>query len=257
MRRRVHPPRAYRPNRVLAAGSLLWRYEDVSMARDSNLARHRAEHRDKPSSRRSEIIDAAEALFLERGIARTSLIDIAQRVGVTRVTLYRYFEGRDQLAFEVAGRMITRLVTNAREAIPAGAEPLEAARAALGALITQFEHNRDAHWYLTVLDSYRPFRHISEELAAWYTARSLEALQLDGTISAVSFDVETAERLVTLMHMVMGVLGRYAIKRGILPRGPVALETQLRHLEELVFNYFDTIIVPQARAPAPEPPMTA
>ena len=223
------------------------------MVRDSNLARYRAEHRDKPSSRRSEIIDAAEALFLERGIAATSLIDIAQRVGVTRTTLYRYFEGRDQLAFEVAGRMITKLVTKAQEAVPAGAGPLEAARAAAMSLITQFEHNRDPHWYLTVLDSYRPFRHISEELASWYTARSLEALQLDGTIAAGCFDDETAGRLVTLMHMLMGVLGRYAIKRGILHRGPVDLETQLRHLENLVLNYFDTIIAPQARPPAPEP----
>ena len=223
------------------------------MARDSNLAQYRAERGDKPSGRRSEIIDAAEVLFLERGIAGTSLIDIAQRVGVSRVTLYRYFEGRDQLAFEVAGRMITKLVTGAREAIPAGAGPLEAARAAARSLITRFEHNREAHWYLTVLDSYRPFRHISEELASWYTARSLEALQLDGTIAAGSFDDETTERLVTLMHMVMGVLGRYAIKRWILHRGPVALEPQLRHLEELVLNYFDTIIAPQAKPAAPEP----
>ncbi len=222
------------------------------MAQRSGLARHRAERADESSSRRSEIISAAEELFLERGIATTTIIDIAQRVGVTRTTLYRYFEGRDELAFEVAGRTIAKLVTKALEAVPAGAEPVEAARAALVSLITQFEHHRDAHRYLTVLDSYRPFRGISEELASWYTSRSREALDLDGTIMAGSFDDETAERLVTLTHILMGVLGRYAIKREILHRGPVALETHLRNLEELVLNYFDTIIAPQAKPPAPK-----
>ena len=220
------------------------------MAERGGLARHRAERAGESSSRRSEIIDAAEALFVERGIAGTTVIDIAGRVGVTRTTFYRYFEGRDELAFEVAGRMIAKLSTTAREAVPAGAGPVEAARAALGALITHFEHNRDAHRYLMLLDSYRPFRSIGEEHQRRYTSRSREALDLGVTFADDALDDEAAERLVALTGVVMGVLGRFAIKREILGRGPLALHQRLEYLEELVHNYFDTIITPPAEPPA-------
>ena len=135
------------------------------MARPSDLALDRAESRSTPSDRRSQIIDAAEALFLERGIAATTVTDIADRVGVTRVTLYRYFEGRDELAFEVSERMIRRLAASAWEAVPAGASPVEAARAALGALVARFEDNRDAHMYLTVQHQRRIRRHAYVSLA--------------------------------------------------------------------------------------------
>ncbi|MDE0654204.1 MAG: TetR/AcrR family transcriptional regulator [bacterium] len=219
------------------------------MAQQSNLARHRAEREGRSSNRRSEIIDAAEALFLERGIAATTMTDIAERVGVSRITLYRYFADCDALAFEVAGWMLERLVTKAREVLPAGAGPVEAARAGLGSLITNFEHNRDVHWYLTVLDSHRPFRDISEELAQWYASRTRQALLFDEAVASYVFDDATAERLVSLANVVMGVLGRFAIKGENLSRGGITLETQLGYFRELVFNYFDTIVAPQAEAP--------
>lgn len=225
------------------------------MAGRSDLARHRAERGGKPSNSRSEIIDAAEALFLERGIAATTATDIAQRAGVSRATLYRYFEGRDELAFAVAERMIRKLATKARQAVPAGAGPIAAARASLGALITHFEHDRDAHMYLAVLDSYRPFHSISEEYTRRHTFHSRKALHLDGHPASNSFDDDTAERLVTLTNILMGVLGRYAIKGDTFDR-PVAMDTQLRHLEVLVANYFDTILAPQAKPPAQAPRLT-
>ena len=234
-----------------AAATLLWSDGAGAMARHSNLARHRAERVDRPSKRRSEIVDAAEALFVERGIAGTSMTDVAQRVGVTRITLYRYFAGLDNLAFEVAGRMLDKLVATAREAVPAGAGPLEAARAGLASLITNFESNRDAHWYLTVLDSYRPFRDVSEELTHWYASRSRQALFFHEAIAAEFFDEETAERLLTLTNVVMATLSRYAVKS---ENQTIAWRAQLQHFEQLVLDYFDTTIAPQAEAPEPEAP---
>lgn len=224
------------------------------MAGRSDLARHRAEHGSKPSDRRSQIIDAAEALFLERGIGDTTVSDIAQRIGVTRATFYRYFEGRDELAFEVSERMIQRLAASAWQAVPAGAGAVEAAKASLAALVTRFEHNRDAHNYLTVLDSYRPFRDISEELTRRHTSQSREALRVEENMTSDAFDNDTSERLVTLTNVLMGVLGRYAVKGEAFDRGPVTLDRQLGHLEVLVHSYFETVIDPQAESPASKSP---
>ncbi|WP_062202269.1 TetR/AcrR family transcriptional regulator [Demequina salsinemoris] len=51
--------------------------------------------------RRQELIDAARALFLERGFDQVMIDDIADRCGVTRRTVYRYFATRDHVALAV------------------------------------------------------------------------------------------------------------------------------------------------------------
>ena len=46
---------------------------------------------------REQILDAAEAVFLERGVARASLEEIAQRAGVTRGAVYWHFRNKAAL----------------------------------------------------------------------------------------------------------------------------------------------------------------
>jgi AcrR family transcriptional regulator len=53
--------------------------------------------RRRKDARPSEIVAAALACFAERGFAATRLDDIAARAGVTRGTLYLYFESKEEL----------------------------------------------------------------------------------------------------------------------------------------------------------------
>jgi AcrR family transcriptional regulator len=46
---------------------------------------------------RDRILQAALDLFLHQGIRKTSIDDVADRAGVTRVTVYRHFSDRQQL----------------------------------------------------------------------------------------------------------------------------------------------------------------
>jgi AcrR family transcriptional regulator len=46
---------------------------------------------------RQRIQDAARELFCEKGVQRTSLQDIANRLGVTKAALYYHFGSRDEL----------------------------------------------------------------------------------------------------------------------------------------------------------------
>lgn len=48
-------------------------------------------------SRRTQILDAAMECFVQLGIARTSVQDVAQAAGLSRGTVYRYFEDRQVL----------------------------------------------------------------------------------------------------------------------------------------------------------------
>ena len=44
-----------------------------------------------------QIVDAAAALFAERGVAAVGMAEIAAAAGCSRATLYRYFDNRDAL----------------------------------------------------------------------------------------------------------------------------------------------------------------
>jgi AcrR family transcriptional regulator len=57
----------------------------------------------RSDARPAEITAAAFTLFAEQGFAATRLEDVAARAGVSKATIYRYFEGKDAL-FEAVVR---------------------------------------------------------------------------------------------------------------------------------------------------------
>lgn len=55
----------------------------------------------KPEERRQEIIDMAEQLFLEHGIEKTSIAQIAQQIGVAKGLVYYYFKTKEEVLSSV------------------------------------------------------------------------------------------------------------------------------------------------------------
>lgn len=72
--------------------------------------------KDAPTSvedARDRLIDAAEACFSRFGVAKTTLEDIAGEAGVSRATVYRYFEGgRDEIILGVVLREARTFLAN-------------------------------------------------------------------------------------------------------------------------------------------------
>ncbi|HEX3077126.1 MAG TPA: helix-turn-helix domain-containing protein [Lachnospiraceae bacterium] len=56
-----------------------------------------------------EIIQVARTLFLQQGIHRTEMKDIAKHTGIGRSTLYRHFQSKDLIAFHIAKEIIVEL----------------------------------------------------------------------------------------------------------------------------------------------------
>ncbi|MDP2919959.1 MAG: TetR/AcrR family transcriptional regulator [Dehalococcoidia bacterium] len=49
------------------------------------------------SDRKQEIVDVAVKLFLKRGVAQTSMRDLAKAIGVTTGSLYHHFRSKDEI----------------------------------------------------------------------------------------------------------------------------------------------------------------
>jgi AcrR family transcriptional regulator len=66
---------------------------------------------------RGSILDGALAMFLDVGIRRTTLSDIAKRSGISPATLYRRFDNKSTLVQAVAMREVRRFLADADDVL--------------------------------------------------------------------------------------------------------------------------------------------
>jgi AcrR family transcriptional regulator len=78
------------------------------------------------------LVLAALDLFAERGYESTTVVEIAERAGLTKSTFFRHFPDKREVLF--GGDTMTGLLVEGIAAAPAGAAPLDAVAYALDAI---------------------------------------------------------------------------------------------------------------------------
>lgn len=97
--------------------------------------------------RREALVEAAYALFDEKGYAHTTMDEIAERAGLSRRTAFRYFATKEELVFPARVERLTML--RAELAPRPGERGFETVRRACLALAKDFEADRErqlAQW---------------------------------------------------------------------------------------------------------------
>jgi AcrR family transcriptional regulator len=84
---------------------------------------------------RGRLLQAAVALFSERGYDATTAAEIAERAGLTKTTLFRHFADKREILFQGQDALVA-LAVGGVEGAPAGSTPFEVLRAGVGALCT-------------------------------------------------------------------------------------------------------------------------
>ncbi|MBP8309195.1 MAG: helix-turn-helix transcriptional regulator, partial [Burkholderiaceae bacterium] len=77
----------------------------------------------RKESRPAELIAAALDLFVERGFAATRLDEVAARAGVSKGTLYLYFESKEDLFKAVIRETIVPLLSDFQRSIEGANDP--------------------------------------------------------------------------------------------------------------------------------------
>jgi len=85
-------------------------------------------------ARRERLIDAARDLAREGGYPAVTMHDVADRAGVARATVYRYFATKDHLLTEVAATWAHR-ITGDIDALAVGETPVERLAALLERIV--------------------------------------------------------------------------------------------------------------------------
>lgn len=114
-------------------------------ARLREVSRRRREQQ-KEDLRRT-ILDAAAGLFVEHGYEALSMRQIAERIGYSATTIYRYYEDKDDLLFAIVQEGFLRFGTQLTRAAQRGGEPL-ARLQALGHAYVEFGLKNPVYYQL-------------------------------------------------------------------------------------------------------------
>lgn len=150
---------------------------------------------------RERLVLAAVDLFAEQGYDATTVLQIAERAGVTRSTFFRYFPDKRDLL--TAGQAtMSRLLAEGIASAPEGAAPLEAVAAGLVRASTAFgEVSREIAPRLTAI------------VAANAELEEREALKSAGLADAMSRAL-AARGVPEVTAALAAELGALAFKRG-------------------------------------------
>jgi AcrR family transcriptional regulator len=94
-----------------------------------------------PAGRREEILRVAAELFAQHGYAGTDTQRLADKLGVGKGTLYRYFSSKEDLFLATVDRVMREMRRTIDESIAPIADPLEQIAVAIRTYLTFFtEH---------------------------------------------------------------------------------------------------------------------
>jgi TetR/AcrR family transcriptional regulator, transcriptional repressor for nem operon len=149
-----------------------------------------------PEQRRAELLAAGQALFGAKGIAATSLEDIAQRAGVSKGLFYLYFHSKEDLVLALQEQFSHQVAARMRAAADSQADWTAKLDACAQA---SFECHRDLHDLHEVL-----FHHAAQagHPAHALLTRVIQDLLEAGT-AAGAFDVADPETTAVLCYASM------------------------------------------------------
>jgi AcrR family transcriptional regulator len=188
------------------------------------------------------ILDAAEALFAERGYAGASLRDVAERVGVRAPSLYNHFPSKESLYAAVLERGLAPVL----EVLSAAAEGEAAGRPDSHRVVDEVMARLERHPHLPRLllhETLAGGQHLTPMLERWITpafARAEELIAADPAARAWSPD-QVPNLVLAMYHVVVGYFTAADLYRRIggaeLLDEP-ALARQTRFLHQLVSTLF-------------------
>ena len=208
---------------------------------NSKIADDRQTGKHQVDELRIRILDAAETLFLEKGIDSTSMGDISTLLGISRVTVYRYFANRDEIAVEIQVRMLEKI--NSVPPIDVYPPTLDSYREGVRLILRNYTRLRDAYRYIGMFDAVYLDQSPDNVLTQWTKAqlmksalgefansRNLPQLQVYGNKLGIILDTFT------------WVLEKLALRGEFTLADPaILMEENLAFFEKMILSSFDLL----------------
>jgi AcrR family transcriptional regulator len=190
---------------------------------------------------RRALLDAALALFAERGTFDFTFRELARAADVTHNAPYRHFQGKDELLQALRAEGLARLAELEHEALLTAGDDPRARVAALGEAYVRFAVGEPAVFRLVLA---HPFSEAGPEARGAESYTLLErAIEEGRQKGAVRTDLSARELALAAWSLVHGIAS--LLVSGHVPAGPKRIKGYVALLSTV---FFDGASAPAARA---------
>ena len=181
--------------------------------------------KDEAVETRNQILDAAERVFSERGVSRTSLTDIADAASVTRGAIYWHFKDKAELFCEMVARVTMPMEHAPCQIDPASTDdPLAGLRAMLVGILERTSVDAQGRRVFHIV--FNKCEYVDEMETVWERFREMQAgclqrLEL-GLSAAVAkgqlpAKLDTHRTAVGLHALVNGLISKWVMDPKAMP----------------------------------------
>jgi TetR/AcrR family acrAB operon transcriptional repressor len=181
--------------------------------------------KDAAEATRNQILDAAERVFSERGVSRTSLTDIAEAAHVTRGAIYWHFKDKAELFCEMVARVTMPMEGAPCQITPAqDPDPLASVRKMLAGILERTAGDAQARRVFQIV--FNKCEYVDEMQPVWQRFREMQAGCLDrlqqGLAAAVARgqlprDLDVRGIAIGLHAMVNGLISKLVMDPEAVP----------------------------------------
>ena len=117
---------------------------DSRLALQSRRIKTATKNPDRVRERRESLINAAVAVFIEKGFHNATVRDIGRAANMTQGTIYNYVSSKDDILYMVCDRIVAEYNEQARRALDTSHDPVGRVRSAVRAISqVMYRHRRE------------------------------------------------------------------------------------------------------------------
>ena len=117
---------------------------DSRLAPQSRRIKTATKNPDRVRERRESLINAAIAVFIEKGFHNATVRDIGRAANMTQGTIYNYVSSKDDILYMVCDRIVAEYNEQTRRALDTSHDPVGRVRSAVRAISqVMYQHRRE------------------------------------------------------------------------------------------------------------------
>ena len=201
----------------------------------SNMDRYNIERQKQAEQRKMKVLDVAQGLFLEKGLANTTMNDIMTEAAISKATLYRYYKSIHPIAFEIEYRMLREIFQNTYFVMENDLNTEEIVFKSLLILIDEFHQHEAAYIYVGMFDNLYAKQHPSEQLTRDY----LDFFETMNMKRLYREEPEKVTKYITSINVVLSFLERLATRGKLLEKNQeITVDAQLGEFRKMIGREF-------------------
>lgn len=181
--------------------------------------------------RKKEVIDTAKRLFLEKGLNNVTMNDIMNEAGLSKATMYRYYDSIHPIAFEVEYEMLQEIFSDLKLIDITNRNGGEAIKEILLTMVDRFTHHIKAYRYISMFDFLYSDQYPNDNLLQEYN-KVIQSI-IDSNMSGERVKGQYDEAI-TYVSVIFTYLQKLAHRKEIIDKGEIDVTERLNIVRKMI-----------------------